>query len=285
MSNHGYIAKRIEDSDFLIGNGRYESALLLLLTAIDASAMVVFPKGTKSLYEGKSKYDMGNAERYKRFLGVRIPEILGVVLGEDAYYRELIIIAHEKNTPQEMIYKVFRCNDVHEGHIPYEYHYIYNRESSSNNIGVSFSESDVVFDSGFLTLLREAVVGAPCNDKEFGRASYKLKYKNYDCEYGYAEGNKDIFKLSPGRIRILIKLCHRIKKLNPQLNNDDLKAMIINHIEQNEDNPSYNVSGHYVELPLGVSIGEAVRDRSGKITQTGKQCLDIIFNDIQFIEN
>ncbi|UNK53067.1 hypothetical protein [Rahnella aceris] len=285
MSNYGYIAKRIEDSDFLIGNGRYESALLLLLTAIDASAILVFPKGTKSLYAGKSKEDMGVGERYKRFLGVRIPEILGVVLDDNAYYQELIKFTPDKNTPQEMIYTALRCNDVHEGHIPYEYHYIYNEKSASDNISVSFSGSDVVFNSGFLTLLKTAVVDAPCNDKEFGRASYKLEYKNHNCANDYAEGSKDTFKLSPGRIIVLIKLCHKLKKLNPQLNNDDLKVMIINHIEQNENNASYNFSGYYDEHPLGVVMGEAMRDKSGKITQMGKQRLDIIFNDIQFIEN
>jgi hypothetical protein len=280
MGNHGYIAKRIEDSDFLIKNGRYESALLLLLTAIDASAILVFPKGTKSLYDGKSKGDMGNAERYKRFLGVRIPEILGFVLGENAYYKELIKLTPDKEALQEMIYKVFRCNDVHEGHIPYEYHYIYNEEGVSNNICVSFSESNILFNSGFLTLLREAVVGAPCNDKEFGRASYKFQCENYDCEYDYAEANKNTFKLSPGRIVKLIKLCLTIKKLNPKLNDDDLKLMIIKEIEHDENNPGYKFSGYYDERPMG----EAVLDESGKITQTGKQCLDIIFNDIQFIE-
>jgi len=280
LDNSGYIKKRIEDSDFLIENGKYESALLLLLTAVDASAIKVFPKGMLSLYKKNTGKigEMGNAERYKRFLGVRVQEILGVVLSSNAYYEDVFKFT-DGDSPQDIIYKALRCSDVHEGHIPYEYRYIYTDSSTTGEISVSFSGPDVIFDRGFLTLIRRAVVEAPCNDKEFGRESYSISYGGFDNDIDYAHSNKDRFKLSPGRIAILVKKSVAYKKNNPQLSDEELKKLIAAEIKDNSHG-SYNFSGY--SDGESYQQTEGIRSMSGEFTDTGRRALDFIFNDIEF---
>lgn len=281
MSVNGYIKKRIEDSDFLIAHGRYESALLLLLTAIDASAIKVFPEGTDSLdspkKEGKKQQKMRNGERYKRFLGVRILELLGFVMSNKAYYEKLPNITNSES-PQSIIYKALRCNDVHEGRIPYEYHYIYSESSTSDNYSVSFSGNDVVFNRGFLTLLRNVVVEAPCNDEEFGRASLHIDYGGFDSDKEYGLVNKDKFQLSPGRIQYLVQLYVYLKKRYAHLSQDELTRLYSEYIKNTED-AAFSHSGYY-EGSNGPT--EGVRNRFSGLTPTGQKALKFIFHDILF---
>ncbi|HBT3693375.1 TPA: hypothetical protein MHS15_04065 [Klebsiella pneumoniae] len=179
MSNSGAIKKRVEDSDFLLKHGRYESAMLLLLTAIDASALKVFPVGTPPISAKKNKKnEMPNWERYQRFLRVRLSQELGFMVGEDSYFGDVPPLVKSDVPLEVLIYSMFRCKDVHESEIPKEYHYLYSEEHASDSVGLSISPEEIVFNKGFLTLLKMIVVNAPCNGKEFGISHFRTLTKS-----------------------------------------------------------------------------------------------------------
>lgn len=205
MNNSGYIKQQVDDADALIKEGRYQSALLLLLTAIDGSAKKKYPEGTKSISSPKVK--MMNNERYKRFLGVRIRQVMGMCVSEDAYnYKELPSFVGGVDNPEEVIYKQFRCELVHDGKIKDEHYYVYNEESLSKTLQFEFSEGKLKFSSGFLRLLRDVITLAPVNARDFAFRNIRFEPKegeSFDELFNRISSYCDV---SPGRIQILIKI-------------------------------------------------------------------------------
>ena len=210
MKSTGHIRKRIDDADFLIGYGRFEAALLLLLIAIDGSAIKIFPKGHPSISKPNSKNGMQNWERYQRFLGVRLRQEMGFALTEEFYcIKDLLQLPQFVSgqlPPERIIYEAFRNNDVHESRIPEQHHYVYSEQAISNSMGMEFSNGDVKFSSGFLTLLRNVVVNAPCNGNEFGIKHIRLYPKHAEKISEFIDKLSKDFSLSSGRIEALIKI-------------------------------------------------------------------------------
>ncbi|ELY4660388.1 hypothetical protein SNO30_003059 [Cronobacter sakazakii] len=205
MSNTGNIRRRIDDIDFNISHGRYEAALALLLIAVDGSARKAFPEDFKSLINPSRR--IGNKERYTRFLGVRLRELFGINMPDNAYFSGVLPeFIGGAESPEEKIYVGFRCNDLHESGLPNDLKYVYKHDDNEHSYTLEFSEGQVHFSSGFLRLLRTAIVGAPCNGKEFNIQHFRLVSS---CDLSFSEILQRIsekYKISPGRVDILKRL-------------------------------------------------------------------------------
>ncbi|MFP7687354.1 MULTISPECIES: hypothetical protein [Enterobacter cloacae complex] len=168
----GNIRQRVEDARFNYQNGRYEAALGLLLSAVDASAGKVYPKGTNSInspVNGKGRpNEMGNKERYIRFLRVRFAQIMGVILDDDAYHKDYkYLVADDNATPEEHLYVAFRCSDAHESGLPENLKYVFD-DALSDRFQLGVNGTEFRFSSGLLSFLEKVIVEAPCNSDEFG---------------------------------------------------------------------------------------------------------------------
>ncbi|BEC51502.1 hypothetical protein ACV16N_05805 [Escherichia coli] len=236
----GHIKKRISDAEFLIENQRYEAALLLLLIAIDGSAIKVFPKGTQSISHptkkrnGKwVKNEMSNSERYQRFLGVRLMQELGVALPDSTFYAQnLPQLTDWAERPETIIYKAFRNNDVHESKIPEEYHYVYSEDGVSDQFGISFASGEIKFNKGFLTMLKNVVVRAECNRSEFSSKFIVLTHKDGLSIEDYIAKLSDEHGITKGRIAILVRLMNYLDEEAYTLSNGDLRLLLNSLIEE-----------------------------------------------------
>ena len=235
-----HIKKRISDAEFLIENQRYEAALLLLLIAIDGSAIKVFPKGTQSISHptkkrnGKwLKNEMSNRERYQRFLGVRLMQELGVALPDSTFYvKNLPQLTNWEERPETIIYKAFRNNDVHESKIPEEYHYVYSEDGVSDQFGISFVNGEIIFNKGFLTMLKNVVVRAECNRSEFSKKFIILTHKCGLSIEDYINKLSDEHGITKGRITILVRLMNYLDEEAYALSNGDLRLLLNSLIQE-----------------------------------------------------
>lgn len=221
MAREGDIRKRVDDAKFNISHGKYEAALALLLIAIDGSARKVYSKKTKSIFNPQE--NMGNKERYTRFLGVRIREILGFGVHENAYYEgQLLPISNAEKSLEEKIYSGLRCNELHESGLPDELRYVYLPESSSPEFILEFTDNKVVFSAGLLSLLEEVIVKAPCNGKEFGINHYRLRVKSegdFKNFIDFYEKDYENFSLVVNTLKRLISI------VGPQIYNTEKKSI------------------------------------------------------------
>ncbi|EPR9084318.1 hypothetical protein ACU9CO_000603 [Cronobacter dublinensis] len=205
MAPKGSIRKRVEDANFNINYKKYETALALLLIAVDGSARKVYPEGTKSLVNPKK--EMGNKERYTRFLGVRIRQILGIDLDDSAYQQpHLIKFVDGIESPEDKIYTGFRCNDLHESGLPDDLRYVYEPEGVSNALQIEFGSEGVRFSSGFLRLLENVIKGAPCNGDEFGLSYYRFITVDNEEMGSLFDRLSQRYNISTGRLGILKEL-------------------------------------------------------------------------------
>lgn len=227
MKNDGYIKEQVDDADTLIEQGRYKSALLLLLTAIDGSAKKKYPEGTKSISFPKDI--MRNKERYKRFLGVRIRQVMGMHLSEDAYnYEKLPSFVDGVDSPEDIIYKQFRCDLVHEGKIEDEYYYVYDEDSLSQILKFQFSDGKIKFSSGFLRLLKDVIALAPVNASDFEFRDIRFEPRpgeSFDELFDRISSRCDV---SPGRIQILINILEEVGGESFKLDDAELAEKLTN---------------------------------------------------------
>lgn len=281
MQQVGNIKRRVDDADFLIENKKYESALLLLLTAIDGSAIKVFPAKTQSITNPtRTKQnrqivnEMGNSERYQRFLGVRIRQLLGMVLSEDEYYaKELIHFVEGQDDPEVIIYKAFRCNDVHESSIPTEYHYVYSDDAVSNQLSMEFSNGCIKFSSGFLSLLRSAIVYAPCNGSEFGINHFRIMPNAGVTEDDIYEHCAKEFGVSYGKVIVIKGVLAKIGPIVHSLGLDELSVIVARRI-----NPGTKTG---LSAPRD-GKPECIRDN--RFTESGKALLNYILKNSQVVD-
>lgn len=227
----GGVRKRVEDAKFNIHHGRYEAALALLLIAIDGSARKVYPKDFKSLKNPKK--DIGNRERYTRFLGVRIRQLFGVALDDDAYFHgDLPQFVGGIESPEDKIYVGFRCNELHESQLPSDLQYAYDPKGIDNKLSLEFSNGKVHFSSGFLSLLEAVIVGAPCNGKEFGIHYYRLRPTGDVSLNEYINEISQRYGISPGRISILKELVQFIGPDVMKLSDKDLTLSLTKYLDE-----------------------------------------------------
>ncbi|HBX3218989.1 TPA: hypothetical protein MHW38_11680 [Klebsiella pneumoniae] len=281
MQQVGNIKRRVDDADFLIENKKYESALLLLLTAIDGSAIKVFPAKTQSITNPtrtrKNRQianEMPNSERYQRFLGVRIRQLLGIMLSEDEYYaKELIHFVEGQEDPEVIIYKAFRCNDVHESSIPTEYHYVYSEDAISNNLSMEFSNGTIKFSSGFLSLLRSAIVYAPCNGSEFGISHFRLMPNDGMTEDDIYNHCNNEYGVSYGKVIVINRLLADIGPGVHSLDLDELSEIIVESIH-----PGTKTG---LSFPRG---GKPACISNNRFTESGKSMLNYILKNSQVVD-
>lgn len=223
--NCRYIKEQVDDADALIEQGRYKSALLLLLTAIDGSAKKKYPDGTMSICFPNDK--MRNKERYIRFLGVRLRQVMGICLTEEAYnYKTLPAFVHGYDNPEEIIYKQFRCELVHDGKIQDDNYYVYDENTLSETLKFEFSDGKIRFSSGFLRLLKDVITMAPVNASDFGFKSIRFEPRqgeNYD---EFLERISSRCDISPGRIQILIQVLEEAGRESFELNDTELAGKL-----------------------------------------------------------
>lgn len=209
------IQRLIDDADFLISGERYEAALVQLLVAVAASSTKMFPAGTSSIdapavKPGKFK-EMGDGEKFKRFLGTRIRKLLlnDPFAPEDGRHDALLGFVQGLPHPEEVLYCQYRNAMIHEGQLPENV--TFSKEiSAGNSIGISFGPSGVIFTSGLLTLLRRAVVEAPINGVAFGLAHYRLVPRTGLSSSDLLNVLSSDFQTTPGRVSVLLDIFQEI---------------------------------------------------------------------------
>ncbi len=171
------VADRVADAAALSRAGRVEGALLMLLTAVAGSALKRLPADTPSRW--KPGTPMLDGERFQLFLGGRISFLLLGDDGEDDLHGGLITLrfqGQEYSLPR-LLYALYRCPLVHESGLP---HGVFFGELPEDARGLHLSMAgfdiatwqqgdDVLgLSVGWMTLLYQAVITAPCNEDEFG---------------------------------------------------------------------------------------------------------------------
>lgn len=242
MSN---IKKRVEDARFNYQHGLNESALCLLLSAIDGSAAKLFPKGTISINNPKTKkgkeIEMGNKERYTRFLGVRLAQVMGLDTTDEAYYnsKPFSLIVGDAS-PEKVIYTAFRCSDSHEAGLPPDLKYVFDN-GISNKYQLEKTDNEFRFSSGFLKMLEQVVVEAPCNGLAFGINHYRLFPKNQMTNAEYTEALSHSFNISFGRVELVKKLIQMVGPEAVDMDDITLAASLTSKLDRH--------------LPLGARHG------------------------------
>ncbi|EMR7155808.1 hypothetical protein WJ675_001012 [Escherichia coli] len=211
MSN---IKQRVEDAKFMMKHERYEGALSLLLSAIDGSAKKIFPEGTISISNpigSKGKENaMGNKERYIRFLGVRLANVMGSRFADDAYFSNpRLSIFSGKNTPEEKIYIAFRCNDTHEAGLPNDLKYVFD-EGVSNELAIELIGNEFRFTSGFLSILIDVIAEAPSNGLDFGLRHLRLKAHKHENIDDLKKEISSTFQVSEGRVSSMMDIVLKV---------------------------------------------------------------------------
>lgn len=205
------IKQLVDDATFLEANGRYLGALAVLLLAVAGSSRKLLPKRTPSIRNpGK---DMGDGEAFELFLGPRIRKIVSGVLeaGDLGHSGMKVEFKGTAHTLEHILYKFYRCELAHEAKLPQNVDFL--PRSELQNRGISIGNKDinvnivptrdgVMLDTGWLEVLRQAVVHAPVNGPEFEIEHHELKPKNgNDDEQLKAISSKH--NVGEGRVRIL----------------------------------------------------------------------------------
>ncbi|MDW1825811.1 hypothetical protein R7P67_12350 [Vibrio sp. Vb0937] len=175
------IAQQVDDAKFLADNKRYLGALTNLMLAVAASSRKTFPKGKTKSLEDPNK-NMSDREAFTLFVGGRINQILFCEIGSAHIGNSGISISFKgkQHDVAYILYKYYRCELVHEGELPAGIEF--GPSSSAHNLlfrnsGLNVSigcGSTMVLDYGWIELLIEVIVYAPCNAKAFGIRSFNL---------------------------------------------------------------------------------------------------------------
>jgi hypothetical protein len=158
------IREQVADAKFLADNNRHLGALTMILVAIGASSRRLYPfKKTQSIRNPQKI--MGDEEAFTLFLGERLNSLIGG-FGEYKPGNQGYLLEYQGNMEslEYILYKFYRCDLVHQGILRPDIGF-----SPSTIKGVSMATGDVLMlGGGWIDLLIQAVVDAPCNGKEFG---------------------------------------------------------------------------------------------------------------------
>ena len=136
------IKARIEDALILYQNGRYEGAFLNALVAVAATSRLEIPDRS-----------VGDRECFEKFLNKK--------------YRGIISVEFrgKQHSVPHIFYKWFRCELVHEGGLPIDVEFI---ETESMSVRAGGAPNYILqISHGWFHWLVDAVIEAPCNEKEF----------------------------------------------------------------------------------------------------------------------
>lgn len=276
------IREQVEDADFLERNGRHIGALTMLLLAVAASSRLTFPTGTQSTTEpGKP---MSDGEAFKLFLGGRIRKILfGDFGGPDAGDTGIgVEFRGEQHDVAQILYKFYRCELVHDGHLPEDVEFVspgglspsMTISSGVTNVTIS-SRGKMVLDYGWLALLKKAVTHARCNGSEFGIKHYDLVALPGTDEGALLTGLVGRYRTSLGRVAVLKGALHR---LSPSFviagSFEEVAAKFRGLVESGE------INGGAI---TGLS-GHGLTDRAGGLTARGIDLLRELAAGYELVE-
>ena len=213
------IKQQIEDAAFLAQHGRHLGALTNLMLAVAASSRRALPKGTKSLE--RPTEEIGDREAFTQFLGGRIRRLLFGNFDGPEFATSGISVSFKgkQYDVAYILYKFYRCELVHEGELPEDIEFIPSKieprfGSATKGLQVSISSGDkLALDHGWINLLIEAVVQAPCNGAEFGIEHFDLVYQGRDSEESLRQTVIANYSITPGRVAILKEI---VRLLSPQ---------------------------------------------------------------------
>lgn len=129
-----------------------------------------------------------------------------------------IVFRDQKWDIEYILYKFYRCELIHDAVLPSDVEFgpaKFNPSPDSTpidrNIQVSISNCDgLVLDHGWLNLLHEAVVYAPCNGKEFGIKHYQLVPKDGIDAESFLAGVVSQYQTTIGRVHILKRMVYHL---------------------------------------------------------------------------
>lgn len=277
----GDVKYNVDMADYLLTRNEYRGALSFLIIAVAASSTKLFPPGTDSIDNPPKKpgrhNEMPDGEKFKRFLG---PRILNIVFNssikEDGMHSYLPKIISEANSPEEIIYKECRCPLIHNGVLPDSVIFVVDSELSTAGISFEYSDGVFKFNSGFLSLLREAVVGSHVNANEFNVHHFEPRTKdNGNIDDFYLSVGEDI-GLTPGRVKVVSYIICDIYNDNPNITIPDL-------IERCNLNIS-SMAGHATFSQNSWGEGEPLCTYEGNVTDTAKKCIEKVIAGLDFVD-
>ena len=213
------IKELIEDSDILIDQGKYESALSLLLIAVGASSVKLFPEGTLSIdgkvKDPKSNNPMRDAEKFARFLGGRVQAIM---FGDNSREKERSMMLGAGDGIEKHLYENYRCSLIHEGKLKDSVQFVHSKDEF--NFSYTGQNGEIKIDFGLLNFLRRVVTDARINGKLFNKVHYAAKIKYGLDEAKFFEDLAEEFGTSYGRLLIFkeafVVIGPELKKLEDQ---------------------------------------------------------------------
>ena len=278
------IKRMIADVDFLILNQRYDTALTLLLVAVAASSSKMFPEGTSSIDNPAKKIGktnpMGDREKFTRFLGGRIRNILNInamMLEEGVELKRKWFSNH--GNPEDVLYEQYRNPLIHEGELPGNIKFSPEFESVNNRCLLTISEQGIEFPSGhrLLNLLREVVINAPINGVEFGINHIKLIPNNNICINQFAEKLAVQLSSTFMRVSILMQITLEIGQKIQSLNDEEIK----NEFSKNEyfkKCPVFGMSRSTIDIE-----NPYFKDDNGQLTEHGLFAVRTILCNASFV--
>ncbi|HUW19731.1 MAG TPA: hypothetical protein VMW16_10565 [Sedimentisphaerales bacterium] len=152
------VQARVEDAGVLADNGRYEGAMLMLLTAVAATSRKRYPRGTPS--KKNPRKPMSDREAFTTFLRDEIWRLV-------REHEDFVVYHGEKKPIEEFLYEYLRCELVHEGRTPVDLYPM--REGDVLTIDYP-DGSGITFSRLLLARLNDVVWRAPENSYEATKA-------------------------------------------------------------------------------------------------------------------
>jgi hypothetical protein len=153
------IRDRIDDAVFLAAHGRISGSLLSVLVAVAATARKRYPKKRYS-----------DREAFEGFISNEMSKITGgAQRGVKFYYNGVYDVPLE-----QVLYKIIRCQLVHEGYLPDELSFSMPVEEGSKAFNVLGLYDPIEIPIGWIWNLATAVMEAPENADEFTTGNVQL---------------------------------------------------------------------------------------------------------------
>jgi hypothetical protein len=153
------LRNRIDDAVFLASHGRTSGSLLSVLVAVAATARKRYPK---------SRYS--DREAFEGFITDEMSKITGgAQRGVKFYYNGVYDVPLE-----QVLYKIIRCQLVHEGYLPDELSFSMPVEEGGKAYNVLGLYDPIEIPIGWIWNLAAAVMEAPENADEFAVGHVQL---------------------------------------------------------------------------------------------------------------
>lgn len=220
----------IDSSDILIKEGKFVPALALLLMAVAASSVKLFPEGTISidskLKDAKSNNKMGSGEKFERFIGGRIQAIM---FGDFYREKERSMKVGEGDGLEKHLYQNYRNSLLHEGKLESSVRFVHNDKDF--NFSYTAQNGKIEVDYGLLNFLRKVVVGARVNGKLFDRSHYVVTVNGEVDDFEFLDNLSKEFGTTFGRLCIFREVLRKVGPKIKSLDDEKLLKLFANLVE------------------------------------------------------